>query len=358
MPRDIQFTDTSAPGDGSRTITGRSWEIIGGAEFSTAQNPLLTGAADTSFDVRLTVTQDDDQTDIYQDTIPAAVVDTAPTIAIDNGAAGTLTEGDTLQLAVTMSGSPAPTATYASDNPSVATVDAAGLVTAVAAGTATVTATANNRAGSASDTYVLTVEAAASVTVHLEAQFTGADGTDLAIGYAPEKGGPLVQVGATVGKILANRARGGTGSKAQHYFTTEPPSGSYDIPFSVRRIGSAFTFAIYARWDGIDASNFYALNFSDAMITIRKTLTGALSTLSTPGADYTHGLVAGQDFTGIFRLNGTTIQLLAADGTTVLIDAADSSLSGAPGANRVGFNNASGTTNGFHLDYIRVQAVA
>lgn len=73
--------------------------------------------------------------------------------------AATLTEGDTFQLEATVSPEDATDSslTWSSSNPSVATVDANGLVTAVAEGQATITAKTNDASG-VSATCVITVE--------------------------------------------------------------------------------------------------------------------------------------------------------------------------------------------------------
>lgn len=84
----------------------------------------------------------------------------AVTITITNGATASVADGSTLQLAVSTTGSPAPTVAYSSSDELVATVSASGLVTGVAEGTATITATATNSEGSAQDTIDVTVTAA------------------------------------------------------------------------------------------------------------------------------------------------------------------------------------------------------
>lgn len=84
----------------------------------------------------------------------------AVTITITNGATASVADGSTLQLAVSTTGSPAPTVAYSSSDELVATVSASGLVTGVAEGAATITATATNSAGSAQDTIDVTVTAA------------------------------------------------------------------------------------------------------------------------------------------------------------------------------------------------------
>lgn len=82
----------------------------------------------------------------------AVVGGTPPTVSIDQGASATIYEGSARQLSATLGGSPTPDLAWESDNELVATVDAAGLVTGVALGTATITATATSTEGSASDT--------------------------------------------------------------------------------------------------------------------------------------------------------------------------------------------------------------
>ena len=85
---------------------------------------------------------------------------TPPTVTIDQGASASVEEGATTQLTAATTGNPTPTVAWASDDTNVATVNASsGLVTGVAAGSCTITATATNSEGSAQDTLALTVTA-------------------------------------------------------------------------------------------------------------------------------------------------------------------------------------------------------
>jgi hypothetical protein len=85
---------------------------------------------------------------------------TPPTISIDQGASASVAEGATLQLTATVTGRPTPSVTWSSDDTDVATVHATtGLVTGVAMGACTITATATNSEGSDADTLALTVTA-------------------------------------------------------------------------------------------------------------------------------------------------------------------------------------------------------
>ena len=81
-------------------------------------------------------------------TCTVTVIQLATSIALSQTTAE-LTAGETLQLTATVQPENATdrTVTWTSSDPAIATVDATGLVTAVAAGTATITATTNDGTG-------------------------------------------------------------------------------------------------------------------------------------------------------------------------------------------------------------------
>jgi hypothetical protein len=89
----------------------------------------------------------------------------APTVSIDQAGPITLEPGQTSQLSATATGTPTPTLAWESDDEAVATVDSAGLVTAVADGSATITVEASNSAGSDDDSISVTVDAAVAPPV-------------------------------------------------------------------------------------------------------------------------------------------------------------------------------------------------
>ena len=102
---------------------------------------------------------------------PADVIDG---VTVDPATA-TIVVGDTVQLTAdvsVVSGSPSTAVTWASDDETVATVDATGLVTAVAAGTATITATSVFDASFSGDAVITVIEPSVIDGVTIDAPAT------------------------------------------------------------------------------------------------------------------------------------------------------------------------------------------
>ncbi len=291
MPRDIQFSDTSAPGTG-RTITAREWSVVGGSVFSTAQNPLLEGATDDAFDVRLVVTQDDAQADEHIDTIPATDAPPVPATLTITTAEAPLTVGATRQLTYDLTGTEPITVAWASSNTNIATVSSTGLVTAVAAGSATITATPSNAAGEGTaDTYALTVEAAGGgVTVFNSDDFVGADDTPL-LGRAPTwQGGPGAGgnwervVGTGTLRILENGLAINGGEDTYFAQANEPGSADQSIELQMFSVSSGF-FAVDLRLRWNKGNTFYRLYRHNTMWRLGKQVSGDFEGWFTDFAD-------------------------------------------------------------------------
>lgn len=80
----------------------------------------------------------------------------APVVSIDQ-ASLSVPVGGTRQLSATVEGEPEPSLAWGTSDGLIATVSAAGLVTGVAPGSATITATATNTEGSDDDTVPVNV---------------------------------------------------------------------------------------------------------------------------------------------------------------------------------------------------------
>lgn len=136
-----QFVVTARDADG-QILTGRpiTWATLNAAAATVSASGLVTGVAAGSATITATVEGATGSATITVEPAPAAITSltVSPTTA-------TLTVAQTRALSPTVTqptGAPAATVTYRSSDPDVATVSPSGVVTAVAAGTATITVTA------------------------------------------------------------------------------------------------------------------------------------------------------------------------------------------------------------------------
>src|SRR6266571_2989223 len=182
---------TATPEDSSGTaLTGRAvtWATSNGAAASVSASGLVTGVAAGSATITATSEGQSGTSAITVTNVPVGSVTVSP-------AAVSLTVGQTMQLAATpkdangtaLSGR---AVTWGTSNAAVATVSASGVVTGVAAGSATITATSEGQSGTAALTVtnvpvasVTVSPTAASLTVGATTQLTAtpkdANGTAL-----------------------------------------------------------------------------------------------------------------------------------------------------------------------------------
>src|SRR6266550_4647296 len=150
----LQLTATPKDSAGG-TLTGRTvtWTSGNTSVATVSPSGLVTGVAPGSANITATSEGKTSTAAITVTLIPVASVAVAPTTA-------SLTVGQTAQLAATPKDSAGAaltgrTVTWASGNTSMVTVSSSGLVKGVAAGTATITATSEGKAGSAAVTVTL-----------------------------------------------------------------------------------------------------------------------------------------------------------------------------------------------------------
>lgn len=143
-----QFSATTRDANGA-LLSGRpiSWSANSAATASVDANGLLTAIAPGTASVTAFSEGQSVTASVNVIPVPVASVTLAPNFA-------TLVAGTTQQFAATVRDAAGITLTgrnvaWSSDAPAIATVDAAGLVTAIAPGTATVSAASEGRAGSA-----------------------------------------------------------------------------------------------------------------------------------------------------------------------------------------------------------------
>ena len=136
----------------SNTLTGRTatWVSSNTNVATVTGSGLVTGVTAGTATITATSEGKNGTATVTVSNVPVASVTVSP-------AASTVTVGQTLQLSATMKDASnntltGRTATWVTSSPAVATVSASGLVTAVAAGTATITATSEGKSGTAAIT--------------------------------------------------------------------------------------------------------------------------------------------------------------------------------------------------------------
>src|SRR5207249_1783269 len=155
---------TATPKDANGTpLTGRvvTWSSDNTSAATVDGSGLVTGVAAGSATITATSEGQSGTASVTVSTVPVASVTVSPSPA-------SVQQGATVQLTATprdANGNPLSgrVVTWSSNNTSVATVDAGGLVTAGAVGSATITATSEGKSGTASIT--VTGVPVASVTV-------------------------------------------------------------------------------------------------------------------------------------------------------------------------------------------------
>ena len=159
-------------GTPATTVT---WTSSDDAIASVNATGLVTAIAPGTATITATSTFDASFSGDAAITVTAAPIpDVIDGVTVDPDAA-TVVEGDTVQLTAdvsVVSGSPSTAVTWASDDETVATVDATGLVTAVAAGTATITATSVFDASFSGDAVITVIEPSVIDGVTIDAPAT------------------------------------------------------------------------------------------------------------------------------------------------------------------------------------------
>ena len=175
----------------------------------------VTGlVANTSTTITLTATDDETPGASFQTTITINVTPMTisnPTLALTGGATQTLTTGNTTG-----------TIGWTSSNNNVATVNSSGLVSAVGAGTATITAT-NTPASGTAQTATCVVTVSPIITITPSTQNITAANTGGSIQLKVEYGGDLITSASTVSWANSN-ATAGSLTVAPTAFTVVNPT--------------------------------------------------------------------------------------------------------------------------------------
>ena len=182
---------TATPKDASgNPLTGRTvtWSTSNAAVAAVSGSGLVTGGAAGTATITASSEGQNGTAAITVTVVPVASVTVSP-------AAATVLVGQTVQLTATpkdANGSPLTgrVVTWASSAPAVATVSASGLVTSVAAGSATLTATSEGKNGTA--TITVTVVPVASVSVSPAAPSLQVGGTVQLIATAKDSAGNVL----------------------------------------------------------------------------------------------------------------------------------------------------------------------
>src|SRR5204863_7628143 len=159
----VALTATTLDSAGN-TLTGRTltWSSSNGAVATVSGSGVVTGAAVGTATITATSEGKGGSATITVPTVPVATVTVAPPSA-------GLNTGQTVQLSATTRDSAGNVlagrvVTWGSSAPSVATVTSAGLVTGVAAGTATMTATSEGKSGTSAITVTFVPVSTVTVT--------------------------------------------------------------------------------------------------------------------------------------------------------------------------------------------------
>lgn len=149
--RTAQLTAVPKAADGDELI-GRpvTWSTSDPAVATVSNTGLVTGVALGTATITGTSEGKSDFSVLTVSAIPVATVEVAPaTVAVREGASAQLTATAKDENGATLAGRPA---TWSTSNPDIARVNAAGRVTGVAAGTATITASIEGKQGTATVT--------------------------------------------------------------------------------------------------------------------------------------------------------------------------------------------------------------
>ena len=255
----VQLTATPKDANGT-PLTGRTvtWATSNAAVASVSGNGLVTGGASGTATITASSEGQNGTAAITVTNVPVASVAVTPATA-------SVQVGQTVQLTATpqdASGSPLAgrVVTWASSAPGIATVSASGLVTGVAAGTATLTATSEGKSGTA--TVTVTFAPVASVTVS-PAPASVAAGQTVQLTATPKdaNGNPLtgrVVTWATSNGAVATVSAGGLVSglvvgTATISATSEGQSGSSAITVVAAGLGCAAACR-YVAVNGNDAN--------------------------------------------------------------------------------------------------------
>ena len=205
-----QLTATVAPSNATnKTVT---WSTSNGSVATVNSTGLVTAVAAGTATITVT-TQDGGKTDVsvITVTVPVTGVTLSPATATKN-------VGGTQQLTATVAPSNATnkTVTWSTSNGSVATVNSTGLVTAIAAGTATITATTQD--GGKTDTSVITVLTASNGIQILQAEDATVSGAVVATNQTGYYGTGFIDFTNATGDYV-------------QWTINVPAAGTYDLSF-------------------------------------------------------------------------------------------------------------------------------
>ena len=159
----LQLTAVAKDAQGG-SLSGRpvSWSTSDAAKATVSSTGLVTGIAPGSVTITASIEGTTGTSAITVKPKPVGAVILSPAeVSVEVGASRQLTAQVTDDQGAVLTGRPI---TYSSDKPAVATVSAAGLVTAVALGTAKITATSEGKSGTADVTVVAVPVSAVEVT--------------------------------------------------------------------------------------------------------------------------------------------------------------------------------------------------
>ncbi len=207
-----QLTATVAPSNATnQTVT---WSSSNTAIATVNSSGLVTAIAPGTATITAT-TQDGNKTDtsVITVTVPVSTVSLTPATA-------TINVGSTQQLTATVAPTNATNQTviWSSSNTAIATVNSSGLVTAIAAGTATITATTQD--GNKTDTSVITVTAVvvANTIQTLQAENATLSGATIATNQTGYNGTGFIDFTNATGDYV-------------QWTVNAPTAGSYDLSF-------------------------------------------------------------------------------------------------------------------------------